>query len=240
MAYNKTRTYEQLDPNDIKVFTPLTEGIPLGKPFEVAITAISEFDDKLRLDLSDSFGHNMQWRIFQRSRDAYSLSFALRQLLSSLTQTSEMFRTLVSRIETDQLDWDHLIGCKFKIQYELGTGFYVGNYLNNFVVINENYELLTDTTIDSLYDARMAGISLGLKEGWPQISGFSAPKSAVQMGNAVILELNLGEDYAVNNLTECLARDGIEVESETSSSINRVERNGTRQVSSSLPLDKRF
>ena len=112
-------------------------------------------------------------------------------------------------------------------------------------MINENYEMLSEINYPSLAAARQAALKLGRKEGWPQITGFIAPKAAIQMANTIKIEHILGDSYAIdsdtnNNIGSTRTDTHNQDKPEAYDSTHQVERNGSSQVSSSLPESKRF
>ena len=246
MAYQKsTSTMEKLDPTQLKVFTNIAEGVPMGKPLEVEIIGITSDATHLNLVVTDNFGHQMKLRPFMMDREGRGLSFALRQLLASVTQCSTLFKFLVNAVEGGRTLTDLFPNCKFKVHYELGTGFYVGSYLGKFIVINENYERLSEVNYETMHEARQSGMMMGFKEGWPQTTGFFAPKTTVQETNTLSIEHRLGDEYALDSDTDYnIGGEHAAPKTPTSAkahhSTNKVERKGTRKVSSSLPKSQRF
>ena len=244
MAYNRSSgVMEKLDSTQLKVFTNLSEGIPIGKQVEMEILEAEQSLDFIKLVFRDGFGHQARQRIFVRDRSDQNYSFALRQLLASITHSSQMFKHLVG----DERDggFSLLTGSSIKLQYELGNGFYIAGYMGSFIIINENYEMMSEIQHETLADARQAALKLGLKEGWPQITGFMAPKSAVQMANTIKIEHALGDTYAIDSDTDDIFGSAridtpTEDKSKTYNSTHQVERDGHIQVSSTLPESKRF
>jgi len=241
MAYNKSSgVMEKLDSTQLKVFTNLSEGIPIGKQIEMEILEADQTEEHIKLVFKDSFGHQARQRIFVRDRSDQGYSFALRQLLASITHSSQMFKHLVGGVGFAVLE-----GVSIKLQYELGQGFYIAGYLGGFIVINENYEMVSEINHETLADARQAALKLGLREGWPQITGFMAPKAAVQMANTIKIEHVLGDSYAIDSDTDNVfgsARTDTSTEDKPKAydSTHQVERDGHRQIPSALPESKRF
>lgn len=242
MAYQKkSGVLEKLDPTQLKVFTHLPEGIPLGKPVKVTILeATVVYNRRLHLRFQDNFGHQIKQQHFVSNRDDNGSSFAVRQLLSSITHSSQMFKHLVESLNTDVLK-----DAELRTQYELGPGNYVASHMNSFIIVNENYELMTDTQYPTVTETRQAMLMSGFKEGWAQITGYTPVNTATQMSNTVRMEVQLGDDYAIDSDTDYVfGSPGIDTQdtntTKANHSVDTVERNGYRKVSSSLPESKRF
>lgn len=242
MAYQrKSEVLEKLDPTQLKIYTHLPEGIPLGKAVKVKILDAEKDDTRLFIRFQDSFGHQVKQQHFLSNRDGNGASFAIRQLLSSITHSSQMFKHLMSLDDLTQV----LIDTEIKTQYELGTGIYIVSYMNNFRLINENYELQNDIQYTTVSEARQAMLMLGFKEGWAQITGYTPINSTTQMTNTVRIETLLGDDYAIDSDTfNVFGSSGTDTQDSNKTQSNnrthQVERDGYRKVSSSLPESKRF
>lgn len=247
MAYKKaSAVLERLDPTQIKLFTNLSDGIPLSKPVEMEITSIDETELNLVVHLEDSFGHKAKQRLFLMDRQGLGYSFGIRQMIASITNSNNLFKHLMGVAFLK--DWsfsEALMGLTIKAQFELGSGFYIAGHMSKFVILDENYQMLNDTNYDTLADARIAALGLGYKEGWPQLTTFVAPKTSVQMHNTILIETFLGDTYAGSDDPDDIHGQSVtdsedSDETQTDCSADKVERDGHSKISSALPESKRF
>jgi hypothetical protein len=146
MAYQRqTNTVEKISPNDIVLLAKFSG--PIGHKFpvdivEATVKPVSNGATKVHLTVEDDFKQRNTMYFFTHDRDRVYPNFIFRQLLSSLTDNSSVFRTMIEEVMNHEYGWlDHIRGARVHLKYELGPGNYVGIHHEKYMYINEKYEL---------------------------------------------------------------------------------------------------